>query len=78
MEQNDEGSELIERYGGRRVSIQRVSFAMPQDGMSTRDFSLITALCLSGGGDEGRIGTGVPGPDCEIEVHIKTPLRESE
>ena len=73
----EEGSEILERYGARRVDIQRVSFAMPEGGMSTRDFSLITALCLSGGGDEGRIGTGVPGPDYEIEVQIKARVRES-
>jgi hypothetical protein len=69
VEQNDDSAELTRRLGAQRLNIERVRFKLPPEKMSTRDFSLVTALCLPGG-DDGKMGTHLP-DDVEIEVQIR-------
>jgi hypothetical protein len=76
VEQNDDVGDVARRFNAQRTSIERVRFAMPAGGMSTQDFSLITALCIPGGGGDDKMGTHLP-DDTEIEVQVRTPGQES-
>jgi hypothetical protein len=75
VEQNEDAAEVARRLGVQRVNIDRIRFALPSEKMSATDFSLITALCVGGGGGD-KWGTHLP-DDTEIEVEIRTDPGES-